>query len=51
MGGQPRVEPGESSDGGSYFDVFMTENLSLKSADVESVESMRIGVGDRKFNY
>ena len=41
----------ESSDGGSFFDVFRSENMSMKESDVESVDSNRISIGSRMFNY
>ena len=40
----------ESSDGGSFFDVFKSEK-SKKESDLESIDSNKISIGDRKFNY
>ena len=36
-----------SEDGLSFYNVFMSENESSQSYDSESIENMRIGLGDR----
>ena len=33
----------------SFYKVFMSENESFQSSDVDSLESYKMGVGDRKF--